>query len=76
MRFEPIKKPKKDSKLQKFIAQFISSKHEEVEVFNENDYESNAQLTASLRFAAKKYFPEDNINISRSKDRVFMKKTK
>ena len=75
MRFEPVKKGRKDSKVQKLIEQFLASKHDKVEVFNEDDYESNAQMTASIRFAIKSYF-DGQLEVRRTNNRVFLSKVK
>jgi hypothetical protein len=73
MRFELVKKGRKDNKVQKLLDQFLASKFEKVEVFNEGDYESNAQMTASIRFAIKSYY-DGQLRISRTNDRIFLSK--
>lgn len=74
MRFEPVKKGRKDNKVQKLIDQFLASKFEKVEVFNEGDYESNAQMTASIRFAIRSYY-DGQLQVSRTNNRVFLSKS-
>lgn len=73
MRFEQVKKGRKDSKVQKLIDQFLASKFEKVEVFNEDDYESNAQMTAAIRFAIKSYY-DGELEVKRTNNRVFLTK--
>ena len=73
MRFEQIKKGRKDNKVQKLIDQFLASKFEKVEVFNEDDYESNAQMTAAIRFAIKSYY-DGELEVKRTNNRVFLMK--
>ena len=73
MRFEQVKKGRKDSKVQKLIDQFLASKHDKVEVFNEDDYESNAQMAAAIRFAIKSYY-DGQLQVSRTNNRVFLSK--
>lgn len=75
MRFEQVKKGRKDSKVQKLLDQFLESKYDKVEVFNEDDYESNAQMVAAIRFAINSYY-KDQLQISKTKDRVFLSKIK
>lgn len=74
MRFEQVKKGRKDSKVQKLIDQFLASKYDKVEVFNEDDYESNAQMTAAIRFAIKSYY-DGQLQVSRTNNRVYLTKT-
>lgn len=71
MRFEKLKRGRKDSKVTKFIDKFIESNYDRVEVFNEEDYENDDKMVAALRFAAKNYY-KDKINISKTNDRIFM----
>lgn len=74
MRFEKLKKGRKDSKVTKFIEEFVETNYDKVEVFNEEDYPSNSQMIAALRFAAKSYF-DDKVKITTLKNRVFMIRT-
>ena len=73
MRFEQVKKGRKDNKVNKLIDQFLASKFDKVEVFNEDDYESNAQMTASIRFAIKSYY-DGQLTVTRTNNRVFLSK--
>lgn len=74
MRFEKLKKGRKDSKVMKFIEEFVETNYDKVEVFNEDDYPSDNQMIAALRFAAKSYF-NDKVKITTVKSRVFMVRT-
>ena len=74
MRFEQVKKGRKDNKIQKLLDQFLASKYDKVEVFNENDYESNAQMTAAIRFAIRSYY-NGQLTVTRTNNRVFLTKT-
>lgn len=74
LRFEKLKKGRKDSKVVKFIDQFIETNYDKVEVFNEDDYPTDEQMIAALRFATKSYY-EDKIKISTVKGRVYMVRT-
>lgn len=71
MRFEPVKQGRKDNKVNKLIEQFLNCKYEKVEVFNENDFESNARMVAALRFAVKSYYT-DQVEVKRVSDRIFL----
>lgn len=71
MRFEKLKRGRKDSKVTKFIDEFIDTNYDRVEVFNEEDYETDEKMVAALRFAAKNYY-KDQINISKTNGRIFM----
>lgn len=71
MRFEKLKRGRKDSKVTKFIDEFIETNYDRVEVFNEDDYETDEKMVAALRFAAKNYY-KDQINISKTNGRIFM----
>lgn len=73
MRFEQVKKGRKDNKVQKLIEQFLASKYDKVEVFNEDDYESNAQMTAAIRFAIRSYY-DGQLQVTRTNNRVFLTK--
>lgn len=73
MRFEQVKKGRKDNKVQKLIEQFLVSKYDKVEVFNEDDYESNAQMTAAIRFAIRSYY-NGQLQVTRTNNRVFLTK--
>lgn len=74
MRFEQVKKGRKDNKVQKLIDQFLATKFDKVEVFNEDDYESNRQMTAAIRFAIKNDYT-GQLQITRTNDRVFLSRT-
>ena len=74
MRFEQVKKGRKDNKIQKLLDQFLASKYDKVEVFNENDYESNAQMTAAIRFDIRSYY-NGQLTVTRTNNRVFLTKT-
>ena len=74
MRFEQVKKGRKDNKIQKLLDQFLASKYDKVEVFNEDDYESNAQMTAAIRFAIRSYY-NGQLTVTRTNNRVFLTKT-
>lgn len=73
MRFEQVKKGRKDNKIQKLLDQFLASKYNKVEVFNEDDYESNAQMTAAIRFAIRSYY-NGQLTVTRTNNRVFLTK--
>lgn len=75
MRFEQVKRGRKDNKVYDLINQFLKSKFDEVEVFNENDYESNARMVAAMRFTIKNHF-DGMANVSKIKDRVYLYKIK
>jgi hypothetical protein len=75
MRFEQIKKHKRDSKVHKLIDQFLETRYDAVEVINEEDYETNAAMTAAIRFAIKSYY-EGKVEVSRKGDRVTLRKVK
>lgn len=75
MRFEQVKKVRKDNKARKLIERFLSSNHDKVEVFNEGDYDNNKKMAAALRFVIKKHYP-DLIHIKYSQDRVYLNKLK
>lgn len=74
MRFEPVKKEKKENKIQKLINQFLQSKHEKVEVFNEDDYESNNKMISAMRFVIKNHY-NGVVNVSKINDHVYLYKT-
>lgn len=71
MKFEKLKRGRKDSKVTKFIDEFIDTNYDRVEVFNEEDYETDDKMVAALRFAIKSYY-QDQVNISRTNGRIFM----
>ena len=73
MRFEQVKKGRKDNKIQKLINQFLETKYDKVEVFNEEDYESDAQMVAAMRFIINRDY-KDIVKVSKTNDRVFLKK--
>lgn len=74
MRFEKLKRGRKDSKVTKFIEEFVETNYDKVEVFNEEDYPSDNQMIAALRFAAKSYY-EDKVKITTNSGRIFMVRT-
>lgn len=74
MRFEQIKKHKRDSKVHKLIDQFLATKYDAVEVINEEDYESDAAMTAAIRFAIRSYY-NGQLIVTRTNNRVFLTKT-
>ena len=71
MKFEKLKRGRRDNKVTKFIDEFINTNYDRVEVFNEEDYETDDQMVAALRFAIKNYY-KDQINISKTNGRIFM----
>lgn len=71
MKFEKLKRGRKDSKVTKFIDEFIDTNYDRVEVFNEDDYPTDDQMVAALRFAIKNYY-KDQVNISKTNNRIFM----
>lgn len=73
MRFEQVKRGRKDNKAKKLIDEFMETRYDRVEVHNEEDYDSNAQMAASLRFVAQNYY-EGKLQVSVKKDRVFLSK--
>lgn len=73
MRFEQVKRGRKDNKAKKLIDEFMETRYDKVEVHNEEDYESNAQMAASLRFVAQNYY-KNKLQVSVKKDRVFLSK--
>lgn len=75
MRFEQVKRGRKDNKAKKLIDEFMSTRYDRVEVHNEDDYESNAQMAAALRFVASNYY-SDSLQVQRKNDRVFLTKIK
>lgn len=75
MRFEAVKKGRRDNKAKKLIDEFMETRYDKVEVHNEEDYESNAQMAASLRFVAQSYY-DGKLQVSRKSDRVFLSKIK
>lgn len=74
MRFEQVKRGRKDNKAKKLIDEFMATRYDRVEVHNEEDYETNAQMAAALRFIASNYYP-DELQVQRKNDRVFLSKT-
>ena len=75
MRFEQVKRGRKDNKAKKLIDEFMTTRYDRVEVHNEDDYESNAQMAAALRFVASNYYA-DSLQVQRKNDRVFLTKIK
>lgn len=73
MRFEQVKKGRKDNKIQKLIDQFLKTNYDKVEVFNEEDYESDTQMVAAMRFIINRDY-KDQVKVSKTNDRVFLKK--
>lgn len=71
MRFEKLKRGRKDSKVTKFIDDFVETNYDRVEVFNEEDFETDGKMIAALRFAAKSYY-EDKVKITTNNGRIFM----
>lgn len=75
MRFEQVKRGRKDNKAKKLVDEFMQTRYDRVEVHNEEDYETNAQMAASLRFVVQSYY-EGKLQVSRKSDRVFLTKIK
>lgn len=73
MRFEQVKKGRKDNKVQKLIEQFLATNFDKVEVINEDDYESNTQMAAAIRATIKNSY-DGKVQITRSQGRVFLTK--
>lgn len=75
MRFEQVKRGRKDNKAKKLVDEFMETRYDRVEVHNEEDYETNAQMAASLRFVVQNYY-DGKLQVSRKNDRVFLSKIK
>ena len=75
MRFEQVKRGRKDTKVQKLIEQFLKSNYDKVEIFNEDDYEDNHKMVAAMRFIIRNHY-NGIVNVSKTNDRVFLYKTK
>lgn len=75
MRFEQIRRGRRDNKAKKLIDEFVKTRYDRVEVHNEEDYETNAQMAAALRFVIDSYY-KDELQVSRKNDRVFLSKQK
>ena len=75
MRFEKLKRGRKDNKVQKLIDQFLQTGYDKVEVFNEDDYEDDAKMVAAIRWVVKNDY-KDKVEISHTKGRIFMQKIK
>ena len=75
MRFEQIKKYKRDSKVHKLIDQFLETKYDAVEVINEEDYENDTAMTQAIRFAIKNHY-NGKVEVSRKGQRVTLRKVK
>lgn len=75
MRFEEVKRGRRDNKAFKLVKEFVETRYDRVEVHNEEDYETNAQMAAALRFVVNSYY-EGKLNVSRKGDRVFLSKIK
>lgn len=73
MRFEQVKRGRKDNKAKKLVDEFMGTRYDRVEVHNEEDYETNAQMAASLRFVVQSYY-DGKLQVSRKNDRVFLTK--
>lgn len=73
MRFEEVKRGRKDNKAKKLVDEFYKTRYDRVEVHNEEDYETNAQMAASLRFVVQSYY-NGKLQVSRKNDRVFLSK--
>lgn len=71
MRFEQVKRGRKDNKVQKMIEQFLKSGYEKVEIFNEDDYEDNSKMLAAIRWVTKSYY-KDQVEVSHIKGRIFL----
>lgn len=75
MRFEKVKRGRKDNKVQKLIDQFLKTGFDKAEVFNEDDYDNNSKMIAAMRFVIKSYYP-DQVEVSKISDRVFLTRIK
>lgn len=75
MRFEQIKKHKRDSKVHKLINQFLETRYDAVEVINEEDYENDIAMTQAIRFAIKNHY-NGKVEVSRKGQRVTLRKIK
>lgn len=75
MRFEQVKRGRRDNKAKKLVDEFVNTRYDRVEVHNEEDYETNAQMAAALRFVVDSYY-KDKLQVSRKNDRVFLSKQK
>lgn len=75
MRFEQVKRGRKDSKVQKLIDQFLETNYDKVEIFNEDDYDDNDKMTAAMRFIIRNHY-DGIVNVSKTNDRVFLYKIK
>ena len=71
MRFEKVKRGRKDNKIQKLIDEFLKTGYDKVEVFNEDDYENNSKMIAAMRWVIKNYYA-DQVEVSKFSDRVFL----
>ena len=71
MRFEKVKRGRKDNKVQKFIDEFLKTGYDKVEVFNEDDYENDNKMVAAIRWVIKNYYSEQ-VKISKIAGRVFL----
>ena len=75
MRFEQVKRGRKDNKAIKLNEEFLETRYDRVEVHNEDDYESNASMAAALRFVVGNYFP-DKLQVNVKSERVYLTKIK
>lgn len=73
MRFVQVKRGRRDNKAKKLVDEFMETRYDRVEVHNEEDYESNAQMAAALRFVVQSYY-DGKLQVSRKADRVFLSK--
>ena len=73
MRFERVKDPKKDSKVNKLIDEFIKTNYDRVEIINENDYKDNNAMVAALRWVIKNDYA-DKVKASKIQGRVYLSK--
>ena len=75
MRFEEVKRGRRDNKAYNLVKEFVETRYDRVEVHNEEDYETNAQMAAALRFVVNSYY-EGKLQVTRKADRVFLAKIK
>lgn len=71
MRFEKVKRGRKDNKVQKLIEEFLKTGYDKVEVFNEDDYEDNNKMVAAMRWVIKNYY-KDDVEVSKTNGRIFL----
>lgn len=75
MRFVEVVKYKRDNKVHKLIDSFLTTKYLQVEVINEDDYESDTAMTAAIRYAIKNHY-DGKVQVSRKGSRVVLSKVK